>query len=56
VDRTRNADVPTGGWRVLNMEAAPFHFPPPLALVDERCMNGGGLYRDKRLGLWTLQE
>jgi hypothetical protein len=54
VDRTRNADVPTGGWRVLNLEAAPFDFPPPLALVDERCTGGGGLYRDKRLGLWAL--
>jgi SAM-dependent methyltransferase len=54
VDRTRNADVPTGGWRVLNLEAAPFDFPPPLALVDERCTGGDGLYRDKRLGLWAL--
>jgi len=54
VDRTHNADVPTGGWRVLNLEAAPFDFPPPLALVDERCTGGDGRYRDKRLGLWAL--
>jgi hypothetical protein len=54
VGRARNADVPTGGWRVLNLEAAPFRFPPPLALVDERCTHTGGIYRDKRLALWDL--
>jgi hypothetical protein len=54
VDRSRNRDEPTGGWRVLNLQAAPFHFPPPLALIDERCTHSGGHYRDKRLGLWEL--
>jgi methyltransferase family protein len=52
--RSRNRDVPTGGWRVLNMEAAPFRFPSPLALIDERCTHSAGIYRDKRLGLWQL--
>jgi len=56
VDRARNRDVPTGGWRVLNLQAAPFLFPPPLALVDERCTHSGGIYRDKRLGLWPLDS
>lgn len=54
VSRSRNDDVPTGGWRVLNLQAAPFRFPEPLALVDERCTHTGGIYRDKRLGLWDL--
>ena len=54
VGRRRNNDVPTGGWRVLNMQAAPFHFPDPLALIDERCTHSSGIYRDKRLGLWEL--
>lgn len=54
VDRRENRDVPTGGWRVLNLQAAPFHLPAPLALVDERCVHTGGIYRDKRLGLWEL--
>ena len=54
VDRTRNADIATGGWRTLNLQSAPFHLPPPLALVDEHCRISGGQYRDKRLGLWTL--
>ena len=54
VNHSRNWDVPTGGWRVLNLQAAPFSFPAPLALVDERCTRSGGNYRDKRLGLWEL--
>jgi SAM-dependent methyltransferase len=54
VDRSQNSDVPTGGWRVLNLARAPFHFPAPLALIDERCTHSAGIYRDKRLGLWEL--
>jgi hypothetical protein len=56
VDRSSNCDVATGGWRVLNMEAEPFCFPAPLELVDERCTHTGGVYRDKRLGLWRLDS
>ena len=55
VDRRRNENIVSGGWRVLNMQAAPFAFPPPLALLDERCMYEAGAYRDKRLGLWELR-
>jgi hypothetical protein len=54
IERARNSDVPSGGWRVLNLQAPPFGFPPPLALIDERCTHSGGIYRDKRLGLWEL--
>lgn len=54
VDHPRNVDTPTGGWRPLNLQRAPFDFPAPLALVDERCTGSAGAYRDKRLGLWQL--
>lgn len=54
VDARRNRDVRTGGWRVLNLQAPPFSFPAPAALVDERCVHSGGRYRDKRLGLWRM--
>jgi SAM-dependent methyltransferase len=49
-----NADIATGGWRPLNLERPPFCFPPPLAMVDERCLHTGGTMRDKRLALWEL--
>ena len=54
VRHSSNADIRTGSWRPLNMEAPPFAFPVPLALVDERCTHSGGIYRDKHLALWDL--
>ncbi|MEO5819980.1 MAG: class I SAM-dependent methyltransferase [Vicinamibacteraceae bacterium] len=54
VDRPRNAEARTGWWRVLNLEAPPFGFPPPMRVIDERCLGGAGGYRDKRLGIWTM--
>ena len=54
VSRASNAGIRTGAWQPLNLEAAPFRFPPPLALVDERCVHTGGIFRDKRLALWEL--
>ena len=52
IDVPANEDIATGEWRVLNLEKAPFYFPTPLALVDEKCPHTGGT--DKRLGLWEL--
>lgn len=54
VQRAANGYIRTGSWQPLNLQAAPFHFPPPLALVDERCTHTGGIYRDKRLALWEI--
>lgn len=54
VERDENPDIPTGGWRPLNLERPPFRFPPPVAVVDEGCLHSGGAWRDKRLGLWEL--
>lgn len=56
VGRTENPEIRTGSWRPMNLQAPPFNFPPPLALVDERCLHTGGIYRDKRLGLWELDS
>ena len=54
LDTRRNRDIRTGAWRELNLQEAPFGFPPPEALVDEKCTHSGGRYRSKRLGLWRL--
>lgn len=51
-----NPDIANGEWRPLNMEHQPFSFPPPLELVDERCHHTGGIYSDKRLGLWRFRD
>ncbi|MEW5930591.1 MAG: class I SAM-dependent methyltransferase [Gemmatimonadota bacterium] len=54
VERGASGDIRTGQWQPLNLQAAPFRFPAPLELVDERCTHTGGTFRDKRLGLWEV--
>ena len=51
-----NRDCEDGDWRALNMMKAPFDWPAPRELIDERCEEGGGGWRDKSLGLWRLDE
>jgi glycosyltransferase involved in cell wall biosynthesis len=54
VERDANGSIRTGAWQPLNLQAAPFYFPSPLELIDERCTHSGGIYRDKRLALWEV--
>jgi hypothetical protein len=51
-----NAEIDTGDWRPLNLERSPLSFPAPRALIDERCHHTGGIYSDKRLGLWRFRD
>ncbi|MFK4506501.1 class I SAM-dependent methyltransferase [Bradyrhizobium daqingense] len=51
-----NRDCEDGDWRALNMAKAPFDWPAPLALINERCEEGAGGWRDKSLGLWRLDQ
>jgi hypothetical protein len=51
-----NSDIATGEWRPLNLQRPPFSFPPPLELIDERCLHTGGIYADKRLALWRFED
>ncbi|HVT57170.1 MAG TPA: class I SAM-dependent methyltransferase [Thermoanaerobaculia bacterium] len=55
-ERRANRDIVTGEWRPLNLQIAPFNFPPPLALVTEDYTGDEGQYRDKSLALWRLGE
>ena len=56
INHKKNENVRTGGWRPLNLQLPPFAFPPPIAAIDERCTHSGGIYRDKRLGLWRMDQ
>ncbi|SEN18962.1 class I SAM-dependent methyltransferase [Bradyrhizobium sp. OK095] len=51
-----NRDCEDGDWRALSMEKAPFDWPVPRELINERCEEGVGGWRDKSLGLWRLDE
>jgi 2-polyprenyl-3-methyl-5-hydroxy-6-metoxy-1,4-benzoquinol methylase len=49
-----NADCEDGDWRALNFERAPFNWGPPVELLNENCLEAGGGWRDKSLGVWAL--
>jgi hypothetical protein len=55
-ERKRNRDIRTGDWRPLNLERAPFSFPPPVRLIVEGCTEDGGRWSDKSLGVWRLAD
>ena len=48
-----NVDIPTGKWRTLNLERAPFLYPPPITRIQED-LSGG--IADKCLALWLLAD
>jgi hypothetical protein len=49
-----NADCEDGDWRALNFERAPFNWEAPVELLNENCLEAGGGWRDKSLGVWRL--
>jgi hypothetical protein len=51
-----NGDCEDGDWRALNFERAPFHWGAPVELVNENCLEAGGGWCDKSLGVWRLAE
>lgn len=55
-DFGNNLDCADGDWRALNLERAPFGWPPPVRLLNERCEEAGGGWRDKSLGVWALAD
>ena len=51
-----NLDCEDGDWRALNFERAPFGWGAPAELINENCMEAGGGWRDKSLGVWRMAE
>jgi glycosyltransferase involved in cell wall biosynthesis len=45
-----------GKWRPLNMQLPPFNFPNPICIINEKCPEGEGEFKDKSLGLWRLED
>jgi hypothetical protein len=54
LEQETNSDVVDGDWRPLNLERAPFHLPPPEAVLVEGCEEEGGAYADKALAVWRV--
>jgi hypothetical protein len=56
-DRTKNINLfGKEIWRTLNLQLAPFNFPPPLKLINENCTEVDDHFADKCLGLWRLAD
>ena len=51
-----NRETSGGNWRTLNLMLPPFCFPAPLGVVNEKCAEGGGAFRDKSIGVWRLRD
>jgi hypothetical protein len=54
----RNIDIPTGGFRQLNLRKPPFGLPDPLSLIAERpdVTDPGAMFFGRSLGLWRLGD
>lgn len=55
-DTQVNHDITVGDFRPINLQRAPFHFPPPLELVVEGCTEAGGRHADKAMGVWRVAD
>jgi SAM-dependent methyltransferase len=55
-NRTKNVDIETGKWHPYNLTKKPFNLPKPLFLLNEKCTQGNGMYADKSLGLWRIED
>jgi SAM-dependent methyltransferase len=53
---THNDDIEDADWRPLNFEVAPFRWPEPREVINERCTEAGGAYADKSLALWRIAD
>ena len=63
----RNSDIVTGGWTAINLEMAPYYFPPPRRTIVEAAPNLSVRYStadgavvkpqsDRCLGLWLVAD
>ena len=51
-----NHNIPTGHWRPINLQEAPFNFKKPAYTLIEGCTEAGGKYKDKAMGLWLMED
>ena len=60
VKREMNKNLPyiSNGvaWRTINLEIAPFNFPSPKLIINEKCTEANERYTDKSLGIWLVES
>lgn len=52
--RNPNADIETGEWRPIDLEALRYGLGPAQYMINERSTVSEGKFADKSLGLWRL--
>lgn len=55
-DRSSNHNILTGEWRPLNLQKPPFNLPEPLLIINEECSENDGIYKDKSMCLWKINQ
>ncbi|MFH8260085.1 class I SAM-dependent methyltransferase [Streptomyces roseolus] len=55
-DLAENRDTTDGHWRPLNLQAAPFHLPPPIEHFDTDFTDNGRHHPGNGLGLWRVEQ
>lgn len=56
IHRGKNNQIQTGGWRAINLEKAPINFPKPRRIIWENNLDDQGMYHDKCMALWNLND
>lgn len=51
-----NKGIPTGAWHPINLCESPFLLPEPILLINEGCTENDGVFSDKSLGLWSIED
>lgn len=55
-EHMENVDLTSGIWRTLNLQAAPFNFPEPVFLLNEKCTEANNQFSDKCIGAWKVAD
>jgi SAM-dependent methyltransferase len=55
-NRMINEQIETWSRHTINFEQAPFNFPKPIQTINEACTEGGGIYTEKSLCLWEIEQ
>jgi len=56
INRNKNRNIFSGGWRPLNLRLPPFNFPKPIKIIIEKCIEANGKFADKSLALWRIKD
>jgi hypothetical protein len=51
-----NIDIEVGEWRPVNLCEYPYAMPFPMHVIVENCTEGDGVFADKTLSFWSIEQ